>query len=220
MRVPLRKSDGEEIRTLEILTAWDRRPLVPALLHQAVTTAAANARIPWAHTKNRGEVRGGGRKPWKQKGTGRARHGSIRSPLWKGGGVVFGPRKEETFAKRMPVAMRRAALAMALVGKARDSELRLVEAFPQTGKTKPFAAFLGTLGVKASALVVPAPEERQAVMRAVRNLARVFVADASALTAADVLKSHDLLVTPRGWSVIERRLEKRRRKELPSDSSS
>lgn len=97
------------------------------LLHQVITSQTANARRVIAHTKDRSEVRGGGVKPWKQKGTGRARHGSIRSPIWVGGGVTFGPTKERNFSRRIPRKMNQRALKVALSMKAQETALKIVD---------------------------------------------------------------------------------------------
>ncbi|MBI5645075.1 50S ribosomal protein L4 [Candidatus Kaiserbacteria bacterium] len=108
-----------------------------ALMYQVVTTMQANARTPVAHVKTRGDVRGGGKKPWQQKGTGRARHGSIRSPIWKGGGVTHGPLKEKVYARAIPKKMRAKALFMALSRKFKDGEIIFVDRFSmQSPKTK------------------------------------------------------------------------------------
>lgn len=206
VKVPVLNAEGKEVSTRDVLGEWAHRPLVPALLHQAVVTARANLRRPWAHTKNRGEVRGGGRKPWKQKGTGRARHGSIRSPLWKGGGVTFGPRADETYAKRLPAGMRRVALGMALAAKARDAELRLVERFPETAKTKDLASFVQRLGLRGSILFLTPGQGGPLLARASRNLPNMRVTGAVTVTAADVLQSKYLVATPDSWAAVERRI--------------
>lgn len=207
MKVPVVDLEGKEVGTRDILAGWERRPVTLALLHQAVVTAAANLRVSRAHTKDRGEVRGGGRKPWKQKGTGRARHGSIRSPLWRGGGVTFGPRRDETYGKRMPAAMRRTALAMALVTKARDAELRLAEAFPETVKTAELAAWVQKLGVSGSVLLLTPKDRQGALARAGRNLPRTSVMSPDILVAADVLRAKHIVATPASWAVLEERLK-------------
>ncbi len=208
MEVSLVNAEGKSAGTKTVLEGWDARPVVAALLQQAVVAERANARRPWAHTKGRGDVRGGGRKPWKQKGTGRARHGSSRSPIWKGGGVTFGPSRERDYGKRMPETMKRVALGMALVTKVRDKELVLVEGLPAHLKTKDFARFLHALGVKGSVLVSPPTETRSALLRAGRNLSRVSVKSPQQITAGDVLTARHVIVTPESWTVLEERIKK------------
>ncbi|TSD07048.1 MAG: large subunit ribosomal protein L4 [Parcubacteria group bacterium Greene0714_4] len=116
------------------------------LVHQVVTAMQANARTPVAHTKNRGEVSGGGKKPWRQKGTGRARHGSIRSPIWIGGGVTHGPRKDKNYAQKINKKMRSKALYTALSQKMRDNEILFVDhLFLEEAKTKEAKHVLGNL---------------------------------------------------------------------------
>jgi large subunit ribosomal protein L4 len=111
-----------------------------SLMHQVVTSMQANARPTVAHTKGRGDVRGGGRKPWQQKGTGRARHGSSRSPIWRGGGVTHGPTKDKDYSREIPKKMRAKALFMALSRKLKDGELIFVDTFelnePKTAAAK------------------------------------------------------------------------------------
>ena len=126
-----------------------------SLLHQAVVMYMANQRQGTASTKTRGEVRGGGRKPWRQKGIGRARHGSIRSPIWVGGGVVFGP-KPRDYRQTMPKKARRAAMRSALSAKVRDGELIVVDALtlPEP-KTQRMAAVLTNLSAERKPLIVP-----------------------------------------------------------------
>jgi large subunit ribosomal protein L4 len=208
MNVRILNAEGKEVGTHTVLAAWEHRRVVPSLLQQAVVAAAANARIPRAHTKGRGEVRGGGRKPWKQKGTGRSRHGSIRSPLWKGGGVTFGPTNEQNFTKRFPASMRRTALAMALVAKVRDAEITMTEAFPDTTRTKELSAFVQILGLQGSILLLVPDNRRAALARAGRNLPRTVVADPRTLNAAGVLQFRHVVATPESWATLEARLQK------------
>jgi len=118
-------------------------PFNSNLVHQVAVSQMANRRQSIAHTKDRSEVRGGGKKPWRQKGTGRARHGSIRSPIWVGGGVAFGPRTEKVFQKRIPKNVKRKALLMVLAEKKRNNELVVVESMGlKDMKTKPALEFL------------------------------------------------------------------------------
>jgi large subunit ribosomal protein L4 len=127
MKLPVYNTEGKEVKKIELSDdifglAWNGD-----LVHQVVVSMLGNARDNIAHSKNRGEVRGGGKKPWKQKGTGRARHGSIRSPLWVGGGVTFGPRNDRNFKRKINKKVKSKALATVLSQKAREKELILVE---------------------------------------------------------------------------------------------
>lgn len=166
------------------------------LIHQAITVQRANRRQTIAHTKDRSEVRGGGRKPWRQKGTGRARHGSIRSPLWRGGGITFGPTKDRVFAGRLPKNMRRAALRQVLSAKAASGDLVVVERLPDATKTKAYAALFAKLPVKSSRVVV-VPADSPAVSRAVRNLPRTKTIGANSLNTFDLLACATV-VLPKG----------------------
>lgn len=208
MNIPIVNKEGKEVGTKVALTAWEHRPVQAELLHQAAVTIAANARIPWAHTKTRGEVRGGGRKPWKQKGTGRARAGSIRSPIWKGGGTTFGPRADRTYGKRFPANMRRVALAQALVAKVSAGELVLVQELPGAGKTGELAAFLKRMNRPGSTLFAVPKEMPAAFHRAVRNLPHAHVVAVTDLNVADVLSVKNVLCTPSSWETLEARLVK------------
>lgn len=160
----------------------------PALVHEAVVAQEANARHSIAHTKTKGEVRGGGKKPWKQKGTGRARHGSRRSPIWVGGGITFGPRNDRNFSVKINRKARKKALFMVLSDKLAHENLIAVESFPaDSAKTKAFVSMLKNLPVKRTALYV-IPSSRPELVRAVRNLDNVFVVTANSLNVVEVLK--------------------------------
>lgn len=197
---------GEEVGTKEILTGFSHVSVTPELLHQVVVAAAANARVPRAHTKTRGEVRGGGRKPWRQKGTGRARHGSIRSPIWKGGGTTFGPRADRSYAKRLPVSMRRTALAHALVAKAAAGELVFLDPLPETPKTALWAKALSHVRRSGSVLLAISGNASVHAARGVRNLPNVHVLSAKDLTAANLLTSRTIVLSPGSWEILEGRL--------------
>lgn len=168
----------------------------PALLHQVVVAARANARLSLAHTKTRGEVRGGGKKPWKQKGTGRARHGSIRSPIWRGGGVTFGPRKERNWEQRLSKTMRRKALLMCLSDKVSSGRLVLLDRLELSApKTKQIAALLAKLPVSGKILLAVPSLGETAVVRASRNLPAVEVIGAANLNALAIV-GHETLMLP------------------------
>jgi large subunit ribosomal protein L4 len=167
-----------------------------ALLHQVVTAQLAAARRGTASTKTRNEVRGGGQKPWRQKGTGRARHGSIRSPLWVGGGTVFGP-KPRSFTQRVPKKMRKAALRSALADKANGGRVWVLDGFDEP-RTKAAAGALREAGISGRVLVVldPADTYSATVDQAFRNLARTAFSLYGSLAAYDVLVADDVIFTP------------------------
>jgi len=146
MKLPLYTIEGIQKGTVEVPDSLFGVKAHSDLVWQAATTAMANLRRPYAHAKDRSEVSGGGRKPWKQKGTGRARHGSSRSPLWVGGGVTFGPRKERVFAKNINKKMAQRALLAALSSKAENGDIYVAETLEVNNKkTKEAAKFLQTI---------------------------------------------------------------------------
>ena len=166
----------------------------PLLVKQVVDSILANSRQVIAHTKGRGEVAGGGRKPWKQKGTGRARQGSIRSPLWKGGGVTFGPKKETDYSKKINKKMLKKALLVALAKKAEDGELKLVESFEMVSpKTKAVAGMIKSITGGKSALILIDKKNKNAVL-ATRNLKNPVNLIPENLNAFEVLKYKNVLM--------------------------
>ncbi|MBI4280689.1 50S ribosomal protein L4 [Candidatus Uhrbacteria bacterium] len=176
----------------------------PALIHETVLALQANRRHPIAHTKTRGEVRGGGKKPWRQKGTGRARHGSIRSPLWVGGGVVGGPRSTRNFSVKINRKVRQKALCMALTDKAQDERLLVLEALTlPEAKTRQLAALLKKFPRQKNALVV-LPASDALILRASRNLPAVKTVTANALSLLDVLKYQTILMPQETLPALEK----------------
>ena len=176
----------------------------PDLVHQVVVSQLANRRRVIAATKGRGEVRGGGRKPWRQKGTGRARHGSIRSPLWRGGGVTFGPRKERVFKKRIPKKMRRKALLMALSGKVKNNFLILLDKLKiEKPKTKLMAEILKKLPCKENSTLIALPEYDRNIILAAGNLPQVDTLWARNLNALDLLIFKYLVMPKESIKVIK-----------------
>lgn len=167
----------------------------PELVQQAVRTQLANSRVAIAHTKTRGEVSGGGKKPWKQKGTGRARHGSIRSPIWKGGGITFGPRSDKNFSLKMNKKAKRKALFMTLTDKAQGKKIVIVEQLelPQI-KTKAFLGMIAKLPLKKTVLLV-LPKSNQAIIKSVRNVPYITAINADSLNVVDVL-GHEFILCP------------------------
>ncbi|MBI2625324.1 MAG: 50S ribosomal protein L4 [Candidatus Nealsonbacteria bacterium] len=173
------------------------------LVHQIVLSQMSNRRRVIAHTKGRGEVRGGGRKPWRQKGTGRARHGSIRSPLWIGGGVTFGPTKERNFKKVVPIKMKRKALLMVLSDKAKNSLIVLLDQLNlEKAKTKIMVEILGKLPNKGSKIIaLPAMDKN--IILAARNIPDVKTCQAKDLNALDLLSFKYLIMPKESIKVIK-----------------
>jgi large subunit ribosomal protein L4 len=173
------------------------------LVHQVVSSQISNRRQVIAHSKDRGEVRGGGRKPWRQKGTGRARAGSIRSPLWRGGGVTFGPRKTRVFKKKINKKMKRKALLMVLSAKAKARLLFILDKISlERAKTKLMSGILDKLSVKGSSLIA-LPKNEKNVVLAANNLFRVRTIETKNLNALDLLSFKYLIMPKEAIKVIK-----------------
>lgn len=171
-------------------------------VYLVVKNILANKRQGTKSVKTRAEVRGGGRKPWRQKGTGRARQGSIRSPQWRGGGVVFAP-KPRDFSYTTPKKVRRLALKSVLTSKVQENELIIVDNIKMDeAKTKNFVAMLNNIKANKKALVVIADRDEN-VMRAARNIEGVETAMASMINVYDILKYDSLIITKDALNVIE-----------------
>lgn len=178
------------------------------LLYQVVLWYQNQRRKPYAHTKTKGEVRGGGAKPWAQKGTGRARHGSIRGPQWRHGGVVHGPRKERDYTSSLlPVKMRRKALAMSLSDKFSSGNLVVVDdlKLPEL-KTKAMLKVLGALPVKHHSVLFATSKKDAVVEKAARNLQKIDVSVATSLNAEQVLMKKVLVLDTAGVEALVKQL--------------
>jgi len=178
------------------------------LVHQVAVSLSGNKRQVSAHTKNRSEVSGGGKKPWRQKGTGRARHGSIRSPLWKGGGITFGPRNERDFEREIPKKMRRKALFMVLSQKLKDKQLVVLDKIESEGKTKEMAKSLAKLPCNGQATLVALPNYDKKIFLATRNIKKTSIDDARNLNVLDLLNTKYLLLTKESIKTIENTFNK------------
>lgn len=173
-----------------------------AVLHDAVVMQRASLRSGTHDVKNRSEVRGGGKKPWKQKGTGRARAGSSRSPIWVGGGTVFGP-TPRSYAYKLPKKVRRLAIKSALSSKVEDQDVVVLDALKLSApKTKEMVQVLKNLGADKKALVVTNALEDSAV-RAVRNIPGVKLIAAEGVNVLDVLAHDKLIITTDAVSRVE-----------------
>lgn len=208
MKTKLYDTNAQEIGTVLLPKDIFDVAINPVLLRHAVAIQEANARVIRAHTKGRGEVSGGGRKPWRQKGTGRARHGSIRSPLWRGGGVAHGPRKEKRYSKKINKKAKRKALCMALSSKAADGELYVLDSLQvASGKTKEAKSLISKFLEKAklsnpSVLVITSSNDKSLV-RSMRNIPRVKTIGATSLNVRDILKYKLLLMPKDALKVIQ-----------------
>lgn len=202
MNVDVYDMQGKVVATTELDdSVWGIEPNIQ-VMHQALLRQLANARLGTRDTKTRGEVRGGGAKPWRQKGTGRARQGSIRSPQWIGGGVVWGPH-QRSFEQAMPRKMRRLAVRSALSAKVRDDRLTVIEGLAEVEpRTKAMKEILATLPESRSVLIVT-DGVVDPIRKAAGNLKNVWVIDARYLNVRDVLKYDRLLVTREAIAVAE-----------------
>lgn len=192
----------------------------PDMIHQAVTSMMMDRRHTVAHAKTRGEVSGGGKKPWQQKGTGRARHGSTRSPLWVGGGTTHGPRNDKNFARKVNSKMAMKALTSILSKKAKDGEIIFFDSISVgEGKTKNAAEILNTMaGIKGyepladkkkNALFVAMPKDDKMAKRGFKNISNVKVIETRNLNAADILtKKYIAVVNPEeSFKILENRIK-------------
>ncbi|MFC1966617.1 50S ribosomal protein L4 [Chloroflexota bacterium] len=194
MKVPVYSQAGEEVDSIELSDRVFGVPLNQAVVHQVMVAQQANARQGTASTKTRGEVAGSTRKLFRQKGTGNARAGSIKSPLRRGGGIIFGP-KPRSYRQAVPKKMRRLALRCVLSAKARDKELVVLEQLGlEQPKTKEMARILAALGLDSSALIVTAETEGN-VVKSARNLPRIKTMPASVLNVVDILSYKMLFMT-------------------------
>lgn len=205
MKASVYNIKGSEVGSVELPEALFAASRNDALLRQIVLGIEANKRTPVAHTKGRGDVRGGGKKPWKQKGTGRARHGSIRSPIWRGGGTTHGPLKDKDYSQKLNKKMRAKAVAIALTQKMKDGRLLFVDSLPMTApKTKDAKAALGGLAkVKGFAELATRRNnaalfllggKSDAVVKSFSNMGNVLVEETRNANPVDVLKYRYLIV--------------------------
>ncbi len=196
------KQTGEQAGTMKLNDSVFGVEFNEALVHQVVVAQQNNARQGTKSTLTRTEVRGGGIKPWRQKGTGRARQGSIRAPQWTGGGVVFAP-KPRDFSQKVNKTAKRGALVCALSGKFADNDLVVVDKIAlENAKTKEMVAVLGALGIEKRALLV-VTEADSAVVRATNNIPTVKTIPSSLINVYDVMANEKLVMTKDAVKKIE-----------------
>ncbi|MDD5269707.1 MAG: 50S ribosomal protein L4 [Candidatus Omnitrophica bacterium] len=178
-----------------------------AILHQVIRMYEANQRQGTADTKTRSEVHGGGKKPWKQKGTGRARAGTSRSPLWRGGGKIFGPHPRD-YSYSVPKSVKRLALISSLNAKVNDNDMIVLDDLKlEKPKTKEFAAMLGKIKAEQKPMIVLESKD-QAVVRASRNIGNLLLRDYKALNAYEVLKQKKVVITHKALEALTKQLVK------------
>jgi len=204
MKVPVYNQEGKETgQTLLPKEIFDVE-MNSDLVHQVVTSQVSNRRMIIAKTKDRGEVRGGGKKPWRQKGTGRARHGSIRSPLWRHGGVTFGPTTNRNFTKKINKKMKRLALLMVLSSKAKDGTLVILEELKlEQPKTKFVANILNKLPINKGSYLIGLPGKDEILYRASRNIDRTKAMEVRNLNVFDLLSFKYLIIPKEAIKVIK-----------------
>jgi large subunit ribosomal protein L4 len=203
--VKVKNLNSEEIGELELSDEVFGAPLNKALIYSAVKCYLANQRAGTSSTKTRGNVKGSGKKLWKQKGTGRARIASLRSPLWKGGGNVHGPHPRD-WSYTIPKKMRRGAIRSVLSERLREGGLVIVENFELSShKTKDFSATLDTLGLNKRTLVVDSPNNSKLVLSS-RNLREVTLVSASAVNVYDLLTHEQVALTRDAAVQLEKQL--------------
>ena len=194
---------GEEIGQVELSEELFAAPINTAVLHQVVTAQLAGRHLGTDATKKRGEVSGGGRKPYRQKGTGRARQGSTRSPQFRGGGVVFGPHPR-SYAQRLPRQMKRLALVGALTAKLDDDAIRVVDGFGLEGpKTRDLIGVIDALGRSDGRVLIVAPGTDETLILSARNLPRVEVIRADSLNVVALLNADTVLIEQPALSKME-----------------
>lgn len=205
-KLALYNVEGEEIGEIELKEEIFGVPVNQGVLHQVIVGQLASQRRGTHDTKTRAEVRGGGRKPWRQKGTGRARHGSIRSPIWRGGGIVFGPHPRD-YSYSIPKKLRRLALKSALSSKVEDCNIKILDEIKlERPQTKEMIRILNNLKVDQKALVVTA-EKNENMEKSARNIPGIKPAILSGLNVYDLMAYPVLVITKEATGRIEEALD-------------
>ncbi len=199
MKTKLYNVLGKEVGDVELADSVFNVVVKPEVVHEVFVAQMNNQREPWADTKKRGEVSGGGKKPWQQKGTGRARHGSIRSPIWKGGGVTFGPLTERSYKTKINKKTRRLAAAMCLSDKVKNQGLLVVDKFDfSDAKTKAFVAFLKTIPLKQKTFVVLTGKKDEQVIRMTQNIPGLTTRVATDVSVMDLINHQAVILSKAG----------------------
>lgn len=207
MKISVYNQEGKEIGMTVLPKEVFGLSLNSDLVYQVVRSFMMNRRKARAHTKDRSKVRGGGRKPWRQKGTGRARHGSRRSPLWRGGGITFGPTKEKKFKRKINKKMRRKALKMILSAKVKNNFLILLDKIKlEKAKTKEILEIIKKLPIEANSSLIALPVMDEKIIKASGNIGGLKVVQAKDLNILDLLSFKYLIMPKEAIKVIKETL--------------
>lgn len=206
MKVPtFTKAGAKATKEVTLDKSVFGRDVSVELLKQAYLRVLNNNRQATAKTKTRGEIRGGGKKPWRQKGTGRARTGSIRNPLWRGGGTIFGPTGLQNYSVSMPVKAVRASVAHALSSQA--DRISIIDSFiVESGKTKDALALLAKLQIADKRVLIAVGKTDAMTQRAIKNISNVQYQSQTALTAYDILNADHIILDHAGLEAVQTRL--------------
>lgn len=207
-KVTVYNSAGEKKTEIELRP--DIFNLVPnsSLIHQVYVALRANARQSWAHTKMRGDVRGGGKKPWKQKGTGRARHGSIRSPLWRGGGITFGPLSVRNYTQKINKQMKIGAVKSCLSDKFLNDRLFVVDSFEFNGRAQAVSKFRSLLPGSGKRTIFLVSEPTPEFINAVSNVPAIEVVRAADVNVVDLMHHQYVIASTDALDALEKRFVK------------
>lgn len=204
--LPVYNLEGKEVSSVELDERVFAVPKNDVLLHEVYVSLSANERGVYAHTKGRGERKGSGKKPWKQKHTGRARAGSVRSPLWRKGGIVFGPKKDRNFSKKVNRKVRQKAMRIALSEKVRNGSLKIVDSvLLAEWKTKQIAAAFSALALSGKSTVLAFSQGEIGIDRATRNISKVSPLPIHTLNAKDLLDHQVLFLSAGALADLEKR---------------
>jgi large subunit ribosomal protein L4 len=205
MKIKVYNLEGKETEEMTVSDAVFGLKKNDELVHQVFVSISANLRQTLAHTKNRGDRAGSGIKPWRQKGTGRARAGSVRSPIWRKGGVAFGPRSDRNYDKKINKKMNSKAIAIVLSGKAKDGEILVVEKLElKENKTKAMAAVLKNLKIKGKTLIAFFGKERDLRITS-RNIAKINNTLTEQLNVFDMLNHKNILLSKDSVKFLEKK---------------
>ncbi len=204
MKVPVYNQQGKEIENILLPKEIFEVEANNDLIYQVVLSQTSNQRKVIAHTKGRGDVSGGGKKPWKQKGTGRARVGSIRSPLWKGGGVTFGPTKERNFKKKINKNMRKKALFQVFSAKAKENLLIVIDKITlEKAKTKQAVQILANFPIKEKKCLIALEKNDKKIITAFKNIPSARTIEARNINILDLLSCKYLIIEKKGIGIIK-----------------